>query len=79
VLIFRSAELASQAHAGGIPGVFEYYELLAKIVPPSQEFLLQPEKHADGEHTVPEFYPPKWPKPELSSEPPRQRSSTTIG
>lgn len=62
VLIFRAGELAGEAFKAGVPGIFEYYGILSQIVPPSEEFRLQPKKHPNGEHTVPNFYPPQWPE-----------------
>jgi hypothetical protein len=73
VMIFRAGDLARESHKAGVPGVFEYYEILAKIVPPSEEFLLQPKKLPNGEHSVPQFYPPEWPRPKL------QRKSLGLG
>jgi Lipase maturation factor len=62
VMIFRSGEMGAQGHKEKLPGLFEYYELLSKVVPPAEDFVLRPEKHADGEHTVPHLYPPEWPR-----------------
>ena len=67
-LVFRFSELAQQAHTVGIPGIFEYYEVLTGITLPDEGFVLRPTKHSDGEYTVEGFYPPEWPKPNLESE-----------
>jgi hypothetical protein len=69
-LIFRVGEMGASANAVGMPGLFEYYELLASIELPNQEFALHSVKHADGEHSVQGFYPSEWPKRELESEAP---------
>ncbi|HET8935630.1 MAG TPA: lipase maturation factor family protein [Polyangiales bacterium] len=67
-LIFRVGEMGQQGSKVGMPGLFEYYELLANIELPQQEFALRTVKHPDGEHTVEGFYPPVWPKTNLESE-----------
>jgi lipase maturation factor 1 len=61
-LVFRTTELTLQAAKGGVPGLFEYFDLLSKVVLPSEEFVLRSMKLPDGEYTVEDFYPPKWPR-----------------
>jgi hypothetical protein len=41
-----------------MPSFFEYYDLLAEVVPPGEEFCPKFILHPDGEHTVVGFYPP---------------------
>ena len=79
VLIFRAGELAGEAHKAGLPGIFEYYGVLSTVVPPSEEFRLQPTKHPNGEHTVPNFYPPEWPLEPNHQRKPLSESTTSPG
>jgi hypothetical protein len=58
IALFRGSEIGRQSQGEGMSGLFEYFELLAAVVPRGEEFLPQVTKHEDGEHTVPGFYPP---------------------
>jgi hypothetical protein len=78
-MIFRSGEMGAQGHKEKLPGLFEYYELLSKVVPPAEDFVLQPEKHADGEHTVPHLYPPEWPKSQPAPKSPKLGVRSRLG
>jgi hypothetical protein len=42
----------------GLPSFFEYYDLLAEVVPRGEEFCPEFVLHDDGEHTIEGFYPP---------------------
>lgn len=57
-LIFRSSDLGGHAHKAGVPGLFEYYELLTELSLPSQEFQIRAEKLPDGEYFVEGLYTP---------------------
>ena len=61
-LIFRSSDLGGHAHKAGVPGLFEYYEILRNLPLPSEEFVLRPTKLPDGEYVVEDLYPPSWPR-----------------
>jgi hypothetical protein len=58
VATFRGAEMGLQSRQEGMPGFFEYYDLLVQVTPQGEEFCPRITKHADGEHTVVDFYPP---------------------
>jgi hypothetical protein len=58
-LVFCAGEMGPAAHKVGVPGLFEYYDLLTSIKLPNQQFRLRPIKHADGEYSVPGLYPPE--------------------
>ena len=54
---FRWQEIGNHGYKYKIPGIFEYYPVLAQIVPEEEEYIPKPEKHEDGEFTVPGIYP----------------------
>jgi lipase maturation factor 1 len=54
----RWSDIGRDSYRLKIPGIFEYYPLLSEIVPPDEEFRPLIEKHPDGEHSIPAFYPP---------------------
>jgi hypothetical protein len=58
VLAFRWTTVGYDSHQLKVPGLFEYYPLLAAYVPEDEEFALHIVKHPDGEHTIKDFYPP---------------------
>ena len=58
VVQFRGSEMAAQSQREGMSGLFEYFDLVAGVVPPGEEFFPHFVKHPDGEHTVEGFYPP---------------------
>jgi hypothetical protein len=58
IATFRASEMGVQSRDEGLPGIFEYYDLLVQIEPPGEEFHTRFIKHPDGEHTIEGFYPP---------------------
>ena len=61
VTVFKSTDIARLSKEWGIPGIFEYYDLFVKVVPPGEEFVPRPVLADDGEHTVDGLYPPpRW-------------------
>jgi hypothetical protein len=58
VRCFRSSEMGLKKSEGGLPSFFEYYGVIADIVPPDETFRFEFVKHADGEFSIPGFYPP---------------------
>jgi hypothetical protein len=58
IATFRGSEMGVQSRDEGLPGIFEYYDLLVQVVPPGEEFSTRFIKHPDGEHTIVGFYPP---------------------
>jgi hypothetical protein len=58
VATFRWTLAGSDTFQRKLHGLFEYYPVLARIVPPGEVFCPQITKHADGEHTIVDFYPP---------------------
>lgn len=58
VCCFRWTEIGRDSHKLQFPGIFEFYPLLASIVPPDEDFRPLIEKHPDGEHSIEAFYPP---------------------
>jgi hypothetical protein len=65
VCAFRWTNLGRDAHGIKLPGLFEYYPLLAQLVPPGEELCPAIVKLPNGEHQVAELYPP----PALPPEP----------
>jgi hypothetical protein len=59
VCAFRWSEMGKRCHAYDGPGIFEYYPLLAQIIPPDEEFCPEPVKLANGEFVIEGFYPPE--------------------
>jgi hypothetical protein len=55
---FRGSEMGGQSQKEGMSGLFEYFDLVSKIVPRGEEFLPVVIRHPDGEHTIAGFYPP---------------------
>jgi hypothetical protein len=55
---FRGSEMGLASVEQGLPGVFEYFDLLVKVVPRGEEFVPRFVLHPDGEHTIEGFYPP---------------------
>jgi hypothetical protein len=55
---FRWTLAGSDTYKRNLHGLFEYYPLMAKIVPPGEEFCPEIIKHENGEHTISDFYPP---------------------
>jgi hypothetical protein len=55
---FRWTLAGKDTYKRKLHGLFEYYPLLAQIVPPGEEFCPDITKHPDGEHTISDFYPP---------------------
>jgi hypothetical protein len=55
---FRGSEMGKLSQGEGMSGLFEYYELVANLVPRGEEFLPKVVRHPDGEHTIEGFYPP---------------------
>jgi hypothetical protein len=68
IMLFRGSEIGRQSQSEGMSGLFEYFEMLAAVVPRGEEFHTDVIKHADGEHSVPGFYPPP---PEAETDPRR--------
>jgi hypothetical protein len=60
-LIFRASDLGVQAYKAGVPGLFEYYEVLRNLSLPNEEFVIRQTKLPGGEFTVEDLYPPAWP------------------
>jgi lipase maturation factor 1 len=58
VLAFRWTTVGVDAYQLKVPGLFEYYPLLAAFAPEEEEFALDIVKHPSGEHTIKDFYPP---------------------
>lgn len=58
VCSFRWSELGLRAREQGMPGIFEYYELMVELVPRDEQFRPRPIQHGDGEYTIEGFYPP---------------------
>jgi hypothetical protein len=58
VRAFRWFTIGRQNYELKIPGLFEYYPLLASVQPPEEEFVPQIVKHPDGEHSVEGMYSP---------------------
>jgi hypothetical protein len=58
VRAFRWYTIGRQNYELKIPGLFEYYPLLATVQPPEEEFVPQIVKHPDGEHSVEGLYTP---------------------
>lgn len=56
--MLRASEMGVAAAEQGLPGMFEYADLLSKVVPPGEEFCPRFVLHPDGEHTIEGFYPP---------------------
>jgi hypothetical protein len=56
--MLRASEMGVAAVEDGLPGMFEYDDLLSKVVPPGEEFCPRFVLHPDGEHTIEGFYPP---------------------
>jgi len=52
VRAFRWFTIGKQNHGLGIPGLFEYYPLLASVTPPGELFVPAVEKLPDGEFSV---------------------------
>jgi hypothetical protein len=57
VRAFRWHELGSTGNHYNAPGIFEYFPLLSRVVPPEADFRPVSIKHDDGEFTVPGVYP----------------------
>jgi hypothetical protein len=55
---FRYTDLGRYSHELQLPGIWEYYPLLVRHVPPGETFRPHPTKLDDGEFTIDEFYPP---------------------
>jgi hypothetical protein len=62
VRAFRWYSIGKQNHALGIAGLFEYYPLLASVVPPEEVFVPDFEKLPDGEFKIHGFDGPEEPK-----------------
>ena len=58
IALFRGSEIGSTSQREGMSGLFEYFGLLASVVPRGEEFCPKFVKHPDGEHTIEGFYPP---------------------
>jgi hypothetical protein len=54
---FRWTLAGKDTYSRKLHGLFEYYPLLAQIVPPGEEFCPDIVKHPNGEHTISDFYP----------------------
>jgi hypothetical protein len=54
---FRWQGIGDHGHRYKIPGIFEYYPVLAQVVPEEEEYVPKPVKHDDGEFTVDGIYP----------------------
>jgi hypothetical protein len=57
VCAFRWSEMGKRCHAYDGPGIFEYYPLLAEIIPPGEEFCPRPVHLPNGEFSIEGFYP----------------------
>jgi hypothetical protein len=55
---FRWTGLGKDAYEGKMPGIFEYYPVMAKYPLPGEEFCPEIIKRTDGDYTIPGFYPP---------------------
>ena len=55
---FRGSEMGLASVDEGMPGVFEYFQLLVQVVPRGEEFVPRFVLHPNGEHTIEGFYPP---------------------
>jgi hypothetical protein len=62
---FRWTDLGKDCHTMGVPGIFEYYPVMAEVVPFDEVFRPKITKQPDGEHVIDGFYPP----PPLASDP----------
>jgi hypothetical protein len=58
IATFRWTLAGSDTFKRKLHGLFEYYPVLARVVPPGEEFCPEITKHEDGEHTIRDFYPP---------------------
>jgi hypothetical protein len=58
IATFRWTLAGSDMFKRKLHGLFEYYPVLAPIVPPGEDWCPVITKHADGEHTISDFYPP---------------------
>ncbi len=56
ICTFRWTQVGSHGHRYNIHGIYEFYPLLSKIVPPDEELLPVVTKHEDGEFTVEGLY-----------------------
>ncbi len=63
---FRGSEMGSASVEQGLPGIFEYFQVLVQVAPPGEEFQPNIVLHPDGEHTIAGFYPP----PQLCADTP---------
>jgi hypothetical protein len=54
---FRWQEIGNHGYKYKLPGIFEYYPVLAQVVPQEEEYIPKPVKHDDGEFTVDGIYP----------------------
>jgi hypothetical protein len=58
IATFRWTLAGSDTFKRKLHGLFEYYPVLARVIPPGEEFCPEITKHEDGEHTIRDFYPP---------------------
>jgi hypothetical protein len=58
VCAFRWMDMGIDCYNLKLPGIFEYYPVLAAIVPPGEEFRCVTTKLPNGEHTIEGLYPP---------------------
>ena len=58
IAAFRWTLAGADTYKRNLHGLFEYYPLLSRIVPPGEEFCPEIVKHPNGEHTISDFYPP---------------------
>jgi hypothetical protein len=54
----RYSEMGVASVESGMPGIFEYHDLIVQVVPPGEEFCPRFVLHPNGEHTIEGFYPP---------------------
>jgi hypothetical protein len=58
ITTFRWTLAGSDTFKRKLHGLFEYYPVLARVVPPGEEYCPEISKHENGEHTIVGLYPP---------------------
>jgi Lipase maturation factor len=58
IAAFRWTDIGKESHQLGVPGLFEYYPLLAAAPLPEEQWRPLVVLHPNGEHSIEGFYPP---------------------
>lgn len=58
VRCFRSTEMGIEKGEARLPSFLSYHDFVRGLVPPDEQFTFDIIKHADGEFSIPGFYPP---------------------